>query len=424
MILKLKRVIKNPYVFSIVTKVIVVLVGFLFTVFQSRYLGPTLKGRVSYVLSVTNITAILFCFGIHQAYPYFKRRTTEDIRPVFLRIAIAFLLSYGVFAFILATMFLHDERLIAVAFITPLLVYNRVISYLIMVDNPNRKNSVELAANFVELSAVIILYLFLEAEFWLGIALILLKDLLMAVVYTWELRKIFFAPYHITYRKVLAIFKFGFYPMLALLMSTLNYRIDIIMLGNLVSDAEVGIYSIGVMIAERIWLIPDAMKEVMVSNLVKGKDENEVAYVIRICNSSCAALILFIVALGKPLINFIFGEQYDGAYGVMVLILLGVVAMVYYKVIASYNIVQARQLTNFMFLGVSVVANVPMNLLLIPKFGINGAAIASVGAYCLCAILFVGDFLKNTNIKLKDILFINHNDIGHLKKKIIEKKGV
>ncbi len=88
----LKKQIRNPYVFSILTRIMMVLAAFLFTVIQSRFLGPELKGQVAVVNSYTGITSILFEFGIHQAYPYFKKNTDRDIQPVFLRIALLQLL--------------------------------------------------------------------------------------------------------------------------------------------------------------------------------------------------------------------------------------------------------------------------------------------------------------------------------------------
>ncbi len=55
-----ENLLKNPYVFSVVTKICIVLLGFIYTVLQSRYLGAALKGDVAYISSITSITAIVF----------------------------------------------------------------------------------------------------------------------------------------------------------------------------------------------------------------------------------------------------------------------------------------------------------------------------------------------------------------------------
>ena len=46
MLSALKRAVKNPYTFSLISKFFGVLVGFLFTIFQARFLGAEIKGQV------------------------------------------------------------------------------------------------------------------------------------------------------------------------------------------------------------------------------------------------------------------------------------------------------------------------------------------------------------------------------------------
>ena len=62
---------------------------------------------------------------------------------------------------------------------------------------------------------------------------------------------------------------------------TLNYRIDILMLDDIfhISTAEIGVYSVGVALAEKIWLIPDATKDILMSKLSNGSNSEEVAKV-------------------------------------------------------------------------------------------------------------------------------------------------
>ena len=76
---KFNNIFKNPYVFSVISKLLIVALGFAYSVCQARYLGTSLKGDVAYVDSVTKITLVLFGLGIHQAYPYFKKKTGQNV---------------------------------------------------------------------------------------------------------------------------------------------------------------------------------------------------------------------------------------------------------------------------------------------------------------------------------------------------------
>ena len=62
-----------------IAKFIGVVVGFLFTVFQSRFLGAEIKGQVATVNSIVSVAAIILALGIFQAYPYYKRNSEKII---------------------------------------------------------------------------------------------------------------------------------------------------------------------------------------------------------------------------------------------------------------------------------------------------------------------------------------------------------
>ncbi len=417
---KLVKVFKNPYVFSIISKFCVVLAGFLFTVVQARYLGAELKGQVTYVTSITSITAIVLGLGMHQAYPYYKKKLQIKLLPVFFKIAMIQLAAYTVLAVVIAIIF-AAPKLIAISLITPIMVYDKIVAYITMVEEPNRKNSIEMIVNFAELLLIIVLWIFFPASFLIGVAVIAFKDVIMAVIYTFHWRKDIISDKTPIRGWPLKLVKFGFFPMLALLMTTLNYRVDVIMLDGRVPDAAIGVYSIGVMLAERVWMIPDAMKEVMVSKVTKGKGTEEVAFVIRICNTVCLGVILGLIVLGQPFINIVFGEEYAGAYLVTLILLIGVFFMIYYKMIASYNIIIGKQVINFIFLGISVAGNLLANAIMIPFWGIYGAGAASVISYAICSILFIVQFRKTTKVPLRKMLFATPSDFKGLKSKL--KKG-
>ncbi len=353
--------------------------------------------------------------GIHQAYPYFKKKNKKDIVSLFIKISLGLLFLYFIISIIITFLFNVGLKVGAIILLTPFLVYNKIISYINMVETPNNKNSIEMMANILEVILVSLLWIYVPANLEIGIFILAIKDLFLCFVYTYKLRKAIFKPTHITIKILLEILKFGMFPMLSLLMTTLNYRVDIIMLNYFVTSTEVGIYSVGVMLAERVWLIPDALKEVMISNLAKGKGKEEVCFVIRICNIVCLFVVFGIILLGKPFINIFFGLEYSSAYLVTVVILIGVIFMVYYKMIGAFNIVYGKQKENFVYLVISVVCNIIANLIFIPIFGNIGAALASVISYGISAYLFIRRFTIDNQIELKELLLIKKSDINRVK---------
>jgi O-antigen/teichoic acid export membrane protein len=336
--------------------------------------------------------------------------------PVFLKISLLLLAVYTAISAIALLSFQLSPKNVAVFIITPLLAYDGIVSYITLIEVPNKRSATDMAVNLAELVLLIILWIVAPPSFVIGVIVITVKDVVKALIFTFWWRKRIFVPSESIRIWIPRLVKFGFFPMLSLLMTTLNYRVDVLMLNGRVTDAAIGVYSVGVLLAERIWMIPDAMKGVMVSHIAKGKDANETANVIRICNTVCLVIILGIVALGKPFIDIAFGAEYNGAYQVTLILLAGVFSMIYYKLIASYNIAMGKQIVSFVLLSVGVVCNVIANLILIPMLGIYGAGIASVISYAICSMLFIVYFCRTTKIPFRRMLFIDRADYVRVKK--------
>lgn len=419
---KIKSIIKNPYVFSIITKIFVVLIGFFFTVFQSRFLGPEIKGQVATLNSITSISSIILALGIYQAYPYYKRTSEKDVLPIFLKIIIWMLIVYTCISVTIVIVFDLSVKYVVAFLVSPLLAFDSGISYITLVEVPNRKNACDMIVNVAELVLVIAMWFFAKPSFILGVLIITIKDIVKAFIFAFWWRKSILLRSEPIIPWISKLVKFGLFPMLSLLMTTLNYRVDVLMLDGRVADAAIGIYSVGVQLAERVWMLPDAMKGVLVSNLTKGKGEGEVSYVIRTCNTICLLLALAIIILGQPFINIFFGKAYSEAYQITLVMLVGVFSMIYYKMIGSYNIAWGKQRTNLIFLGISVIANVLMNLILIPVWGIYGAGIASVMSYTICSTLFIIYFCYKTKQPFKGMIFMDRNDWSRLKVRLMHSK--
>lgn len=85
--------------------------------------------------------------------------------------------------------------------------------------------------------------------------------------------------------------------------------------------------------------------------------------------------------------------------------------------IASYNIVNGKQIVNFIILGISVIGNVAANYTLIPIMGIYGAGIASVISYGICSVLFFAHFAKCEHIPINMLLLATPSDFKRFKLK-------
>ena len=217
---------------------------------------------------------------------------------------------------------------------------------------------------------------------------------------------------------VLYLFSFGLFSTAAEVLLIINYKADIFMLKYYVDYYQIGLYSVGAGIAECIWLLPDAFKEVLFSRTSRSNAINEVNFAIRVNLFVSVILIIGIFILGKSVIIIYGGEKYIEALTVTRIILLGVPSMALFKITNPLYLANGKQKLYCAILTVSAVTNIIMNLILIPILGINGAAIASVSAFTICGMAFVFYYAKNYKVKISDLIFLKKRDILILKEMI------
>ena len=199
-------------------------------------------------------------------------------------------------------------------------------------------------------------------------------------------------------------------------------RIDQIMIGQMLGDKEVGLFSAAVRISEVWYFIPLAIVSSVFPAIIAAKQQSESLYLQRLQK---LFNFMFLIGFGMAIlmtfsshivVKLLFGVEYAEASTVLAIhIWAGVfVAMG----VASGSWLTTENLQKYSFYRTlnGSIANVILNFFLIPKFGINGAAVAtvlsygiavfSIGIYADCREIFFMMFRsmnpfryrKNTNV--------------------------
>lgn len=418
----MRKILKNEYVFSIFSRFISVLISLVQSVLVARYLGAELQGINSYISSLVGIGAILITFGMHQAYPYYRKKFgKEKIYNDYLSLTIMIYIVFALLSFI-NLLFPIPFELRAAIFLVPLYGYSRVVAYICLVEKPNVRNFWWIITGILELIFITLLIIFTKRNCIWGITILAFCEVVKSIVYTVILRpKIKIHKGLLKFGKELI--RYGFFPMLALLMTTLNYKIDILMLKqySYISNAMIGIYTIGVQMAERVIMIPDTLKGVLVSRLAKGCKDTEVALVCRLSFWASLIMCFVFIILGPAVINILYGSDFKGAYIPLVICAFGTISISYFKLIAQYNIVNKKQILNVYMLSAAIMADVIFNLIFIPIWQINGAALATGLGNLVCGLVFVSWYIKETKTPVKLMIIPQKSDFEAIKK-LLQKK--
>lgn len=410
-----KKIINNDYVFSVLTRIYLILAGVIISSLQVRFLGKDLNGELAYINSSTNILNTVFVCGIHQSYVYYRRQRGDKFRDYYMG-SVTILFGIYIAISVMLQLIIRPDFDIAVIVLTvPILFYIKIVRYVTLVEYPKTKNEVEIIMNTSKILFLAVVFFFVKATHIWILVLLLFQELLSLVLYLRKLgvRMIIDKD---SLRLLWMLLSFGVFPMLSLLLTTLNYRIDVVMLKTAVTYASVSIYTIGVQIGEQCWAIPDAIRDILMSKLTNGKTAAEVCKVIRFSNSIMLMAQIAMIALGNLMIRILYGEGYSESYNILLMIMLSSYGMIYTKMISTYNVAEGKQKINLLYMIFTAGSNIVINFLLIPRLGIYGAGIASVISYNLGGILQIRYFSRLTGTRLSDMLFIGKNDIAELKK--------
>ena len=404
-----EKIMKNDYAFSIFQKAINIITGVITVSIINRFLGVSLKGEYEYIINIVNILSIILGFGLYASYPYMKRKKTNRQIEKYLNVFAFQAIIYMIIAVILS---LYTQN--KLVFLSLMLIITRILNTQFqnvgIVEFIRYRQILQIITYFLDMVFTILVYILLPPNVNALLIILLIKNIIYIIAYLIKCKYIP-NPFKIEKEFIVFLLKYGFIAMLTTLLMEFNYRIDVIILKQFVPYAEIGLYSVGSKLAQYIWLIPDAFKEVIFSRTAKRDVIDEIKAVLRINIFITFFMILFIAIFGKIIIRVLYGIEYIDSYSVTVIIFLGIPSMVMYKIINPLYTANGRQKICFNILAISALSNVILNYIFIPIFGKMGAAASSVVSYTFCGMILYIDFLRKYNIKWKECLIIKKSDI-------------
>lgn len=190
------------------------------------------------------------------------------------------------------------------------------------------------------------------------------------------------------------LMKEGFPLLLSSIGIMIYMRTDQIMLGQMLGDEAVGIYSAAVRISELWYFIPMIIVASVFPAILEAKKRSEEQYYQRLQHLYdlmawlSVGVALPMTFLSRPIVTLLFGETFAASGAVLaihiwasVFVFLGVASV-------KWFLAENRQILSFQRTMFGVVVNIVLNLLLIPAYGPIGAACATVAAQFSVGIVF------------------------------------
>lgn len=203
---------------------------------------------------------------------------------------------------------------------------------------------------------------------------------------------------------------------------TFNYRLDALLVQSFLGQAAVGLYSTGVSLAELIWYMPNAVGAALLPQIAATRDSSTTPRIARL-----TLLLTIVSAIGLLLVTWpalwLLRPAYLPAIAPMALLLVGVSALSLHKVLASdlagRGMPQFSSITSSIALIVTIVAD----LVLIPRLGIIGAALASTLAYSTQTVLLTAIYIRRVGVPLVELV-IPRGDDAQLYRRLLRRLAV
>jgi len=393
------------------TRILLIVIGFITSVIIARTLGPEGRGMFAMAVTIGAFGVQFTNLGLHGANTYYVARDANLLSPL-LGNSLTASFTFGTLISLVAGLFfwiypslapVHGTLLLMALAWAPFgLAYLLFQSMLLGVDDVQTYNKIELVTKlfYFGLLGVIVLSNQITPEAVFGGALIALL-----LRFAWSYFSLSARIHHAVTCSI-NLFKksmrYGIKAYFGSLFSFFLFRIDLLMINNMLGTKEAGYYDIAINLAEIVYVLPDVVAIILFPKLCATEETSEKWEIARQTGYWLAGIMLVICVLAallaKPAIGIIFGNQYLPS-------LLPFLILIICKYILTLNIIFNNFIvsihipwTSIPYSFCLVILNIILNLFMIERYGMVGAAWAttiSFGALILFNMVYSYKYLQS-----------------------------
>ena len=398
------------------------------TAIVARHYGAAGYGYINFAQSFVALFSFIAIMGTNHII--MKNLSEDKIEDgivlgsnLFIRIILAIislLVSQGI------SLLIYDKDiniLILLFNLNTILCSFDVFSYYAQSKMQNKYISISKIISITVFSILKLLVIFLDLNINFFVLTYLIETIIYSILLYISYRKISSnrnVKWKIDYLYIKELLKKGKYYALASLMVTIYLRIDQVMLGTMISDkSQVGIYSAAVRISEIWTFVPISIimsyKPIIINEKEKSKAkyDKELSKLYNIVSFVCFLFVVIICVFGKLGIYILYGNEYSNAYIPLIILTIGIWFGVLGNIHYIWMICENKEKYSTFYSFSGCITNIIFNFLLIPKYGIIGAAIATLISQISSNILSFS-LIKDARILTKKII-ISLNPINGLK---------
>lgn len=390
-------------------------VGLFVGVWIARYLGPEQFGLLNYASAFVALFGAIGGLGLNGIV---VRDLVKEPETAKTTLGTAFVLQLfgGLLAFAIAFLAIRyarpDDSLtqLVVAILGFALVFkaSEVVKYWFESQVQSKYTVWAENAAFVVFAGIKVVLIINHAPLIDFVWVVLIEAALVAIallgIYAWQRGDLL--SWHIKIKRAKSLLQDSWPLILSGLAVMIYMRIDQIMLGQMLGDEAVGIYSAAVRISEVCYFIPMTIIVSVYPSISSIKDYNKKLYyqkiqvlydILVVISLSMAVSIFF---LSDYIIFYLFGNEYKESGDVLSIHIFMVIFSALSISSGRWMIDQGYTLLALKRNCIGVSVNIVLNYFFIPVFGIIGSAYSTLVSFAIAA--YISDFFS---IKTRKVFF-------------------
>jgi len=231
-------------------------------------------------------------------------------------------------------------------------------------------------------------------------------------------------------RRLKRDFAFGIRGFIATVAFFLLYRLNLYLVSHFLDSDAVGHYSVAAALLMMMAILPQAIDQAFLPKVTAryaaGGGQERMTPLISRLSLIISAACAFAMAIGAwPLVWVLYGQEYLPAVGALLVLLPSVTVLCGMAVLSSALQARGRPIWNSVGAVVGFTANGILGLLLIPHWGIMGAALASSVGYLAFGCVLAFAFLRfEPQVRAADLLVPRRADLKLLWSGVRSLRGV
>ncbi|MDO8460022.1 MAG: flippase [Nanoarchaeota archaeon] len=393
------------------------ILAYAYRIIIARYYGAETYGLFSLALMVIGLVGTVATLGLTQGVlryaPLYRAKKKAQAIKYLHRFSVSILLFTSIisggllylFSEYISITFFHNPTLIIYlkifSFLIPIsAISNLYLSFLRAYEQISWYSFIfNVAQNVAKVLVLVILVLIGVGGIATVYSQFIATTVVLIIAYVacrYSLSEIF-GKYSLKNKKavITEVFSYSYPIILVSIISTMFYWVDSFTLGYFLDAKAVGIYNAAVPIALLFYFVPELFMQLFLPLITREYGKKNLPLIKELSKQVgkwifVVNLPLFILIMAFPgaIINIFFGSEYLVAQNALRFLALGSFISSIFTISQNTLSMAGKSKAILIATIFTSIINLSLNILLIPKYGLTGAAIATAVSFIILSLIF------------------------------------